>query len=96
MNFYDKSIECLDDNREQRIMQGKKKETSVRMLKDMQEKCNCRKRCMLFVVPISSDKGKEDNDVEVLNKYLILKKFQDVFPAKVLEFPLHNKVDFSI
>ena len=31
-HLYDKAIECLDDNGEQRILQGKKKATSVRMV----------------------------------------------------------------
>jgi len=33
--FYDKAIECLDDNGEQRVLQGKKKETLVRMVTAM-------------------------------------------------------------
>ena len=35
VDFYDKAIECLDDNGEQRILQGKKKETSIRMVTTM-------------------------------------------------------------
>ena len=35
--FYDKAIECLDDNGKPRVLQGKKKATSVRMVKVMQE-----------------------------------------------------------
>ena len=36
LDFYDKAIECLDENGEQRILQGKKKETLVRMVTTMQ------------------------------------------------------------
>lgn len=32
---YDKAIECLDENEEQRILQGKKKATPVRMVTAM-------------------------------------------------------------
>lgn len=35
---------------------------------------------MLFVVHISSDKGKDVEDVEVSKRYPILQHFQDVFP----------------
>ena len=34
-DFYDKTIECLDDNGEKRILQGKKNPTSVRMVRAM-------------------------------------------------------------
>ena len=35
MECYDKAIECLDDNGEQIILQGKKKDTSVKMVTTM-------------------------------------------------------------
>ena len=45
---YDKAIECFDDNREPRVLQGKKKSTSLRMVTDMQENHSYRKGCNLF------------------------------------------------
>ena len=62
----------------------------------MQVKCSRRKGCVLFVVHISSDRGKEVKDAKVLNEYLFLQQFQDVFPAEISEFPPHREVDFSI
>lgn len=62
----------MDDNGEPRVLQGKKKATSVRMVTTMQEKHNCRKGCVLFVVHISSDKGKEVEDTNILNRYIVL------------------------
>ena len=41
MDCYDKAIECLDENGEQRVLQGKK-ETSVRMVTSMPAKRSCR------------------------------------------------------
>ena len=35
VDFYEKSIEFLDDNEEQRILKGKNKETSIRMVENM-------------------------------------------------------------
>jgi len=57
--------------------------TSVRMMTTMQAKCSHRKGCVLFAVHISSDKGKEVKDVDVLGKYPVLQQFQDVFPQDI-------------
>lgn len=35
VDFYDKTIECLDDNGEHKMLQGKKKATSFRMVMAM-------------------------------------------------------------
>ena len=72
MDFYDKAIECLDDNGEPRVLQGRKKSTLVRMVTTMQVKHSRRKGYMLFIVHISSDKGKEVDDVDVLSRYPVL------------------------
>ena len=45
---------------------------------------------------ISSDKGNDVEDFEVLNRYPILQKFQDAFPAKILELPPHKEVEVFI
>ena len=79
MDCYDKAIECLDENGEQRGLQGKKKETSVRMVTTMETKCSHRNKCVLFAVHISSDKDKEVEDAYILRKYLVLQQFQDAF-----------------
>jgi len=96
VDCYDKSIECLDDNGEKRVLQGKKKATLVRMVKTMQAKCSRRKGSVLFVVYISSDKVKDVEDAKVLRGYPILQQFQDVFTTDILEFPPRRQVDFQI
>ena len=75
VDYCDKAITWLDDNEEQRILQGKKKETSVRMVTTMQAKHSRRKGCVLFLVHISSEKGKEVEDEYVLRRYSILQQF---------------------
>ena len=72
VNCYDKSIECLDDNDEQRVLQGKKKATSIRMVTTMKAKHSHKKGCIIFVVHISSDKGKQVEDAYLLSRYLVL------------------------
>eukprot|EP00253_Pinus_taeda_P016484 PITA_16484 len=93
VDCYEKYIECLDDTKEQRIFQGKKKETSIIMVTSMQAKHSRGKRCVIFAMHISSDNDKDVEDVEVLRRYPILQQFQDVFLA---EFSPHREVDFSI
>ena len=66
VDCYDKAIQGLDDDGERRILQGKKKPTSVRMVTAMQENHSGGKGSVLFTMHISSDKGKEDDDDEVL------------------------------
>eukprot|EP00253_Pinus_taeda_P032735 PITA_32735 len=68
IDCYDKTIQCLDDDGEKRILQGKKKPTSVRMVKIVHEKCSNSKGCVLFVVPICSEKGKDVEDAKVLKR----------------------------
>lgn len=55
----------------------------MRMVIAMQEKCNCEKGCLLFVVHISNDKGKDVKDEEALKRYPILQQLQDVFPTEI-------------
>ena len=93
---YEQSIKCVDDNGEPIFLQGKKKATSVRKVTTMQAKCSHRKGYMLFAVHISSDKGKEVEDMDVLSRYLVLQQFRDVFLEHITKFPPHKEVEFSI
>jgi len=45
---------------------------------------------------ISSDRGKDVEDEEVLRRYLVLQQFRDVFSLEILEFPPHREVEFYI
>lgn len=97
VDCFNKVIECLDDNRERRILQGKKKPTSVSMVSAMQVKHSFRKGYVMFAMHISSDKGKESvEDEKIFKRYLVLRQYQDVFLVEILELPPHREVDFSI
>eukprot|EP00253_Pinus_taeda_P009466 PITA_09466 len=93
---YDKAIECVDENWEQSIVQGKKKTTYLRMARTIQAKHSSRKAPKLFVAHISSDKGKEVDDEDVLRRYLVLQQFKYVFRSDIIEFPPDREVYFSI
>lgn len=45
---------------------------------------------------ISSEKGKDVEDADVLNRYLVLQQFQDVFPIDISELRPHREVDLFI
>ena len=62
----------------------------------MQAKRSHKKWCVLFSVHISSDKGKEVEDVDVLSRYPVLQKIQDVFLKDISKFPHHREVEFYI
>jgi len=38
----------------------------------MQAKCSCKKGTVMFTIHVSSDKGKDVEDVDVLKRYLVL------------------------
>ena len=96
VDYYGKSIECVEDNGEPRVLQDKKKATLVRMVTAIQENRSRKKGCMLFAVHISSDKGKEVEDADMLSRYPVLYQFQGVFPEDIIEFPPHMEVVVSI
>jgi len=57
VDFYNKAIECVDGNQEPRVLKGKKKDTSVRMVTTMQAKHSCRKavrylQCTFLVIRV--------------------------------------------
>ena len=66
------------------------------MVITIQAKCSHRKGCVLFAVHISSDKGKEVEDADMLIKYPVLQQFKDVFPEDITKLPHHKEVEFSI
>lgn len=72
VDYYDKAIVCVDDNGEPRILQGKKKATPVRMVTTMRAKGIWKKVCKTLTVHISSDRGKEVEDVDVFCRYPLL------------------------
>lgn len=74
VDCYDNSIDCLYDDKENRILQGKKNPTSVRMVIATQAKHNYLKGCAFFAVHISSDKGNDVEDDEVFKKYIVFQK----------------------
>jgi len=51
---------------------------------------------VLSLVHISSDKGKEVEDANVLRRYPVLQQFQDVFPTYISELPPHRECSIEL
>jgi len=83
LDCYENIIECLDDDGEKRILQGEKKPTSMRMVTTMQAKHNYRKGCVLFIVHVPSDKGKDVKDIETLRGIWFYNSFKMYFQLSV-------------
>jgi len=96
VDCYEKAIGFLCDDGGKRVLQRKKKPTSVRMVIVIQAKHSHRNAFVLFVVHVSSNKGKEYEDDEVLRKYLVSWQFHHVFIVEILELLPQREVDFSI
>eukprot|EP00253_Pinus_taeda_P026409 PITA_26409 len=72
-------------------------EESIRKMKHYYEQSKHKSESKKdWKVHISSDKGKDVEDVKVLRRYPVLQQFQDVFPAEILELPPQREVEFSI
>jgi hypothetical protein len=50
LDFYKKILECEDDKRKRRTLQGIQKLVSVRKISSLQMKKYCRKGCPLYVI----------------------------------------------
>lgn len=83
VDFLEKAIECLDESRERRMLQGKSKPTSMRLITIMQGKTSHRKGYILLTVKIDSttkiNNSAEGDGLDILMKHPILNQFQDVF-----------------
>lgn len=66
VDCYDKAIECLYDDGERRILQGKNKHASVRMVIVMQATCSSKKGCVMFEIHISSEEEGQCNEMQCL------------------------------
>ena len=66
------------------------------MVTAMQAKHSRGKGCVLFVVHISSDKGKDVEDENLLKRYPILHQFQEVFVLDISELAPHREVEFFV
>ena len=83
VDYYNKSITCLNEDGIKTRIQGIWKEFQVREISTIQLKKSERKGCQLYVVHVVN----EISENKQLDKYEVLREFRDVFPDEVPGLP---------
>jgi hypothetical protein len=87
-----KAFTCLDEEGNQRTVQGIPRAITVREISTMQLKKCYRKRCQLFAAHVEEASQDEVSSIE---DHEVLKDFEDVF-QEVPGLPLKRDIDFSV
>ena len=93
LNCYEKTLECEDEEGNEKLLQGIQKLVSVRNISMLQLNNFNKKVCLLYAIQVlNSAEGKD-----MKAKYQpVLWYFKDVFPEEVLGVPSKRYLDFSI
>jgi predicted aspartyl protease len=92
LNYRNKRVTCLDEEGNQKTVQGIPRAMVVREISVMQLKKCYRKGCQLFAPHV----GEASIDaVSKLEDHVVLKEFKDIF-QEVPGLPLKRDIDFSI
>jgi hypothetical protein len=87
-----KAFTCLDEEGNQRVVQGIPRAVAIREISVMQLKKCYRKGCQLFAAHV----GETPKDkVSSIEEYAVLKEFEDVF-QEVPGLPPKRDIDFSV
>ena len=92
LNFYDKTLSCLDDKGNTIVIKGIPTKVTIREISTLQMKRSIRKGCKVFAVYIMDDK---DNKLNV-EDIPILKDFKDIFPKYIPILPMKRYIDFTM
>jgi hypothetical protein len=87
-----KAFTCLDEEGNQRTVQGIPRVVVVREISTMQVKKCYRKGCQLFAAHVEEASKDEVSKIEY---HAVLKDFEDVF-QEVARLPLNKDIDFSV
>jgi hypothetical protein len=83
-----------DKNNTIRTIQGIKKPVSVRQILAMQFKKCINKGSQFYVFQVTNLLEKENKPI--LQDFVVLHRFRDVFLGAILELPPRREIDFSI
>jgi hypothetical protein len=92
LNYYNKTITCLDEEGKQGKVQDIPRVVAVREISTMQLKKSFKKGCHIFIAHM--DEATIDK-VAILEEHLVLRDFEDVF-GEILALPPKRDIDFSI
>jgi hypothetical protein len=90
---YHKTLECVNEEGRNMILQGIQNLVSVRQILALQMKKYCRKGCSLYAIQVLES---IEDDKPNLENHPILREYKDVFPEVVPGLPLRRDIDFSI
>jgi hypothetical protein len=93
LDFYNKTLECEDEEGKKRTLQGIQKPISVRQISSLQVKKYCKKGCSLYAIQILN--SVEDSKPS-LEDHPILREYKYVFLEEVPGLPPRRDIDFSI
>jgi hypothetical protein len=93
LEYYNKTLECEDEEGRKITLQGIQNHVSVRQISTLQVKKYCRKGCLMYAIQVLN--SIEDNKPS-LEDHPILREYQDVFPEEVPGLPPRRDIDFSI
>jgi hypothetical protein len=93
LEYFNKKLECEDEEGKKRTLQGIQNPVSVRQILDLQVKKYCRKGCPLYAIHLLNS---VDDSKSILADHTLLREYKDVFPEEVQGFPPKRDIDFSI
>jgi hypothetical protein len=93
LEFYHKTLECVNEEGRKITLRGIQKTVSVRQISTLQMKNYCREGCPLYAINVLE--SVEDNKQNLKN-HPILREYRDVFPEEVPGLPLRRDINFSI
>jgi hypothetical protein len=93
LNFYEKTLECEDEEGNMRIFQSIRKLVSVRQISALQLKKFSRKGCPLYVIQTLN--SAESGEMTVEDDPMLC-EFMDLFPKEVPRLPPKRDLEFSI
>ena len=93
LDCYHKNFECMDEERNLRVVRGIPKVISMRHISAMQLKKFCRKGFQLYAAHIVEA---VENENPRLEDFQVLQEFRDVFPDEILGLPPKRDIDFMI
>jgi hypothetical protein len=94
LDCYEKSLNYQDENDIVRTIQGIWKSVSVRKISAMQFKKCMRKGCHIYAIQVTNLLEKENKTI--LEYFVVLHDFRDVFVEEIHELPPRREIDFSI
>jgi hypothetical protein len=92
LDYYNKTITCIDEQRKQVKLQGNPRVVVVREILATQLKKRFRKGCQIFAVHMEEE---TKDKVASTEDHLVLRNFEDVF-GEITGLPPKRDIDFSI